>query len=85
MITADEARNLMPNEDILNNYPEIEILIKDAAKIGDTQIKYILISSYNTFCRVSDALTHLGYTVFREKFYIDEMTHIIKSYLIITW
>lgn len=50
MITAEEVRNLMPKEDILNNYPDIEILIKDAAKVGNTQIKYILISSHYTFC-----------------------------------
>ena len=85
MITAKEARNLMPNEDILNNYPEIETLIQNAAKIGNTQVKYILISSHLTFCQVSDALEQLGYTVFREKFDIDERTHIIKSHLIIAW
>lgn len=85
MITAEEVRNLMPKEDILNNYPDIEILIKDAAKVGNTQIKYTLISSHYTICQVSDALKHLGYSVFRENFDIDERTHIIKSHLIIAW
>lgn len=85
MITANEARDLMPNEDILNNYPDIEVLIKDAAKIGNNQIEYILNSSHLIFYQVSKALEQLGYIVVRKEFDIDERTHIIKSHLIIAW
>ena len=63
MITAKEARNLMPKYDILNDgYPELNNLIKNAAKRGENSIEYTIIDSSGHIKSLRMALLKLGYT-----------------------
>lgn len=63
MITAKEARNLMPKYDILNDsYSELNNLIEDAAKRGENSIEYIIIGSTGHIEEFRKALLKLGYT-----------------------
>lgn len=63
MITAKEARNLIPKYDILNNeYPELNNLIKIAAKHGENSIEYIIFGSIEHIEQFKKALLKLGYT-----------------------
>lgn len=64
MITAEEARNLMPKYDILNDgYPELSNLIEDAARHGENNIKYIITGSTEHIENFRTALLKLGYTI----------------------
>ena len=63
MITAEEARNLMPKYDILNDgYPELNNLIESAAKHGENNIEYIITGSTGHIESFRMALLKLGYT-----------------------
>lgn len=63
MITAKEARNLMPKYDILNDgYPELNNLIEDAAKRGENSIEYTITGSTGHIESFRMALLKLGYT-----------------------
>lgn len=63
MITAEEARDLMPKYDILNDgYPELNNLIEIAAKRGENSIEYIIIGSPGHIEAFKKALLKLGYT-----------------------
>ena len=63
MITAKEARNLMPKYDILKDkYPELNNLIESAAKRGENNIEYIITGSTGHIESFRMALLKLGYT-----------------------
>ena len=63
MITAEDARNLMPKYDILNDgYPELNNLIENAATRGENSIEYIIIGSFGRIESFRKALLKLGYT-----------------------
>lgn len=63
MITAEEARNLMPKYDILNDdYPELNNLIENAAKRGENSMEYTVIGSIGHIESFRKALLKLGYT-----------------------
>ena len=63
MIIAEEARNLMPKYDILDDgYPQLNTLIEDAAKHGEDSIEYTIICSIGHIERFRTALLKLGYT-----------------------
>ena len=63
MITAEEARNLMPKYDILNDdYPELNNLIESAAARGENSIEYTITGSIGHIEGFRKALLKLGYT-----------------------
>ena len=63
MITAEEARILMPKYDILNDdYPELNNLIESAAAHGENSIEYTIIGSIGHNEGFRKALLKLGYT-----------------------
>ena len=64
MITAEEARNLMPKYDILNDgYPELSNLIESAARDGKDSIEYTITDSIGRIESFGSALLKLGYTI----------------------
>ena len=87
MITADEARNLMPKYDILNDeYPELNNLIKIAAKHGENSIEYTIIGSTRHVESFKKALLKLGYTTdIKEMQYSSPYDDRVKYVLTIEW
>lgn len=87
MITAEEARNLMPKYDILNDgYPELNNLIEDAAKRGKNSIKYTIVGSIGLIENFRTALLKLGYaTDIEDKKYSSPFYECIKCVLKIKW
>ena len=86
MITAEEARNLMPKYDIFNDYyPELNNLIKSAAEKGDNHIEYNNISFTSCFDRLVASLIKLGYTYEKTLYLVDSYTDRVKYTLKIKW
>jgi len=87
MITAEEARNLMPKYDILNDgYPELNNLIEIAAKHGENNIEYIIIGSNEHIESFRMALLKLGYTTeIKDQKYSNPFYDRIRCVLKIKW
>ena len=87
MITAEEARNLMPKYDILNDgYPELNNLIESAAKHGEDSIEYIIIGSNGHIESFRMALLKLGYTTdIEDKKYSNPFYDRVRCVLKIKW
>jgi len=86
MITAEEARNLMPKYDILNDdYPELNNLIQDAAKRGENSIKYTIIGSIGHIENFGAALLKLDYTIDIEDKKYAPFSDYYKYILTIKW
>lgn len=87
MITANEARDLMPKYDILNDgYPELNNLIESAAKHGENNIEYTIIGSIGLIENFRTALLKLGYaTDIEDKKYSSPFYECIKCVLKIKW
>lgn len=86
MITAEEARNLMPKYDIFKDYyPELNNLIKSAAEKGDNSIEYSNISFASCFDRLVAGLIKLGYTYEITLHLVDPFTDRVKYTLKIKW
>lgn len=86
MITAEEARNLMPKYDILNDeYPELNNLIESAAECGENSIEYIIIGSIEHVKTFRMALLKLGYTTdVKDEKYSSSGNH-VRCVLKIKW
>lgn len=87
MITAGEARDLMPKYDILNDgYPELNNLIESAAKHGEKSIEYIIIGSISHIETFRTALLKLGYaTDIEDKKYSSPFYDRVRCVLKIKW
>ena len=86
MITAEEARNLMPKYDILNDgYPELSNLIETVAKHGEDSIEYTIIGSIGHIETFRRALLKLGYTTSVEEERYSPFSNIVKRVLKIKW
>lgn len=86
MITADEARNLMPKRDILkNDYPELNKLVMSAAEEGYSSIEYSNVSDISCFDRLIKALIELGYSCEITWHALDSFNNRIKYILKIEW
>ena len=86
MITAEEARNLIPKYDILNDdYPELSNLIEIAAKHGENSIEYIIFGSTGHIETFRRALLKLGYTTDVEDTKYSPFSGRTRSLLKIKW
>ena len=87
MITAKEAQDLMPKYDILNDgYPELNNLIKNAAKRGENSIEYTIIDSSRHVRSLRKALLELGYTTYIEDMrYSSPFDDRVRYVLTIEW
>lgn len=87
MITAENARNLMPKYDILNDeYPELNTLIESAAKDGKDSIKYTITDSIGRIESFGSALLKLGYTIdIEDKKYSSPFSNRARYVLKIKW
>lgn len=87
MITAGEARNLMPKYDILNDdYPELDNLIENAAECGENSIEYTITGSNGHIESFRMALLKLGYaTDIKDKKYASPFYERIRCVLTIKW
>ena len=87
MITANEARNLMPKYDILNDgYPELNNLIENAAKHGENNIEYIITGSTGHIESFRMALLKLGYTTnIEDEKYSSPFHEYVRCVLKIKW
>lgn len=87
MITAEDARNLMPKCDILNDgYPELSNLIESAARDGKDSIEYTIVGSIGHIESFRMALLKLGYTTnIEDKKYSNPFYDRVRYVLKIKW
>ena len=86
MITAEEARNLMPKYDILNDdYPELNNLIESAAECGENSIEYTVTGSIGHVEGFRKALLKLGYTTDIEDEKYSPFSYSVRYVLKIKW
>lgn len=87
MITAEDARNLMPKYDILNDgYPELNNFIASAATRGENSIEYTITGSTGHIENFRMALLKLGYTTnIKDKKYSSPFIDNYRYILTIKW